>query len=181
VTASRIGVVVFDRGSRPDAVLRHVVQSLKSMDLRVGGLLQAGQSGDAGRCGTLFLEDIWTGQRVQAFEMRGSGTRGCRLDSSSLAEAGGWLRAAIEGKPDILFVNRFGRQEAAGRGLRDEIAAAIAMDLPVVIAVGKELVPEWHAFVGAEFVQLPADPERIAAWCLACMESASSASENVPS
>jgi len=181
VTASRTGVVVFDRESRPDAVLRRVVQSLKSMDLRVGGLLQAGQSGDAGRCGTLFLEDIGTGRRVQAFEMRGSGTRGCRLDSSSLAEAGGWLRAAIEGKPDILFVNRFGRQEAAGRGLRDEIAAAIAMDLPVVIAVGKELLPEWHAFAGAEFVQLPADRKRIAAWCLACMEPASSASENAPS
>jgi hypothetical protein len=181
VTGSRIAIVVFDRETRPDAVLRHVVQYLKSMDLRVSGLLQAGQSGDASRCGTLFLEDIRTGRRIQAFEMRGSGTRGCRLNSSSLAEAGGWLRAAIEGKPDILFVNRFGRQEAAGRGLRDEIAAALAMDLPVVIAVSKELVPEWHAFVGPEFVQLPADPGRIAAWCVACMESASSTSENVSS
>jgi len=181
VTGSLIGVVVYDRNSRPDAALRQVVEYLKSMDLRVGGLLQEGQSGDASRCGTLFLEDIGTGRRIQAFEMRGSGTRGCRLNSSSLAEAGGWLRAAIEGNPDILFVNRFGRQEAAGRGLRDEIAAAIATGLPVVTAVSTELMPAWHTFAGQAFVQLAADPKRIASWCLACMQSASRASANASS
>ena len=180
LTEDRIGIVVYDRESRPDAVLRQVIQGLKSVDLRVGGLLQEGRSGDAGRCGTLFLEDIGTGRRIQAFETRGSGTRGCRLDSSSLAEAGGWLRAAIEGKPDILFVNRFGRQEAAGRGLRDEIAAAIAAGLPVVIAVSQELVPEWRAFAGPDFVRLTVDPKRIEAWCLACTKPALPASEDVP-
>lgn len=181
MTESQIGVVVYDRESRPDAVLHQVAEYLKSMNLRVGGLLQEGQSGDAVGCGTLFLEDIGTERRIQAFEMRGSGTRGCRLNSSSLAEAGGWLRAAIEGNPDILFVNRFGRQEAAGRGLRDEIATAIATGLPVVIAIGKDLMPEWHAFAGPEFVRLAMDPERIATWCLARVERASSASEEVSS
>ena len=145
----------------------------------MGGLLQDGLSGNARDCGLLFLEDIETGRRIQAFERRGSGTRGCRLDTSSLAQAGGWLRAAIEGKPDILLVNRFGRQEAAGRGLRTEIAIAIATDLPVLIAVGRELVPEWCAFAGPDFVQLDADPERIEAWCLACVDPASPAPEDV--
>jgi len=170
LTKSLIGVVVFDRASRPDAVLRQVVGDLRSKGVRVGGLLQDGQPGDASRCGTLFLEDIETGHRIQAFEMRGGGTRGCRLDFSSLAQAGGWLRAAIEGKPDILFVNRFGRQEAAGRGLRDEIAAAIATGLPLVINVGMEHLSEWRSFAGSEFTGLPADPNQIAAWCLACLE-----------
>ena len=181
MSGNRIGVVVYDRESRPDAVLRQGVKYLKSMGLRVGGLLQEGQSDNASRCGALFLEDIGSGRRIQAFEMRGRGTRGCRLNPSSLAEAGGWLRAAIEGKPDILFVNRFGRQEAAGRGLRDEIAAAIATGIPVVIAAGKELLPEWHAFAGPEFVQLAADLKQIEAWCLACTEAAFSAAGDVPS
>jgi len=174
---SRIAVVLYDRDSRPDALLYQSVKDLQSMNLRVGGLLQEGQSGGPNRCGTLFLEDIGTGRRIQAFEMRGSGTRGCRLNSASLAEAGGWLRSAIEARPEILFVNRFGRQEAAGRGLRDEIAAAISSGLPVVIAVSKELLPEWDTFTGQETVKLAADPKRIAAWCCACMEQASSVSE----
>ncbi len=181
LTGSRIGVVVFDREGRPDAVLRHVVHGLKSVGLRVGGLLQDGQPGDASRCGTLFLEDIGTGRRIQAFEMRGSGTRGCRLDFSSLAQAAGWLRDAMEGTPDILLINRFGRQEAAGRGLRDEIATAIATGLPVLIAVGREFLPEWREFAGPDFVPLDADPERIEAWCLACMEPAPSASDEIMS
>jgi Protein of unknown function (DUF2478) len=167
LSESRIGVVVFDRDSRPDAALRRVVDALKSQSLRVGGLLQDGLSGNARDCGMLFLEDIGTGRRIQAFEMRGSGTRGCRLNSSSLAEAGGWLRSAVEDRPDFLFVNRFGRQEAAGRGLRDEIAAAIATGLPVLIAVGQDLMPDWHAFAGPDFVRLDADPKLIEAWCLA--------------
>lgn len=181
MTGSRIGVVVYERQSRPDAALRQGVQYLRALGLRVGGLLQDGQSGNAGRCGELFLEDIGTKRRIQAFEMRGSGTRGCRLNSASLAEAGGWLRAAIDERPDILFVNRFGRQEAAGRGLRDEIAAAIATGLPVVIAVSRELLPEWRAFAGPKFAELAADPKRIEAWCLACAKPALSASEEVSS
>lgn len=179
MTGSRIGVVVFDRECRPDGALRQVVHSLKSRGWRVGGLLQDGQPGDARHCGMLFLEDIETGCRIQAFEMRGSGTRGCRLDTSSLAQAGGWLWAAIDGKPDILFINRFGRQEAAGRGLRTEMATAIATGIPVLIAVGKELIPEWCAFAGPDFVHLDVDPKRIEAWCLACVEPASSTPEDV--
>lgn len=166
MVTSPIGVVSYDRATRPDLVLRQAVHHLKSVGLRVGGLLQEGQSGDDCRCGTLFLEDIGTGRRVQAFESRGSGTRGCRLDSSSLAEAAGWLRAAIETHPDVVFINRFGRQEAGGRGLRDEIAAAIAADLPLVIAVHKSLQPEWEAFAGPDCAYIAADAKQIERWCL---------------
>lgn len=170
MTESRIGVVVYDREARPDAALRQAVERLTATGLRVGGLLQSGQPGNADCCGTLFLEDIAVGRRIQAFELRRQGARGCRLDFASLAEAAGWLRDAIADRPDILFVNRFGRQEAAGRGLRDEIAAAVAEDLPLLIAVGADLLPEWRAFAGPDFARLPPDPERIEAWGLRCME-----------
>jgi hypothetical protein len=176
--ASRVGILVYSREFRPDVVLRQAVDRLKSTGVHVGGLLQDGSPDDAGRCGALFLEDIQTGRRVQAFEIRGADTPGCRLDLSSLVKAGGWLRAAIETRPDVLFINRFGRQESGGRGLRDEIAAAIETGLPVVIAINKAFLPEWHAFVGMACADITADPTRIEAWCLDHLGSAISASGN---
>ena len=111
--------------------------------------------------------NIGTGRRVQIYEDRGSGTRGCRLDPAGLAEAAGWLREAIEARPDVLFINRFGRQETLGRGLLDEIGAAVIAEIPVVIAVNQALLPEWLAYVGEGAVPLLPEAEEIEAWCMA--------------
>ncbi len=65
---------------------------------------------------------------------------------------------------DILVINRFGRQEAEGRGLLDEIARAAAAGIPVIIAIEEALLPAWEAFVGEETLRLEADAGCIAAW-----------------
>ncbi len=166
LTESYVCVVAYDREQRPDGVLAEVVHRLKAAYVRVGGLLQGGDAGSAACCANLFLEDIGTGRRVQVLENRGAGTRGCRLDPSGLAEAAGWVREAIEARPGVLFINRFGRQEAEGRGLLDEIGAAVMAGIPVVVAMNKALLPEWLAFSGDRSAPLAADPELLVAWCL---------------
>ena len=167
MTASRIGYVIYERNQRPDALLRAAAGRLKAAGVRVGGLLQDGQESDGSCCATMFAEDIGTGRRVQIYEDRGSGTRGCRLDPAGLAEAAGWLREAIEARPDVVFINRYGRQEALGRGLLDEIAAAVVAEIPLVIAVNQALVPEWLAYVGEDAVPLLPESGEIEAWCAA--------------
>lgn len=164
--ACRIAVVGYGRERRPDAMLARVARRLQRRGLRVAGLLQAGEAGGGPRCATLVLEDIGSGERVQLFERRGAGARGCRLDPGGLAHAAGWLRRAIEERPDVLFVNRFGRQEAEGRGLLGEIAEAVVADIPLVVAVGEALLPDWEGFIG-EATDRFADAETLEAWCLA--------------
>jgi len=166
LAASRICVITYDSFSRPDAVVREVVARLRAAGLRLGGLLQDGRPGNATECAMLFLEDIGTGQRIQAFEQREIDARGCRLDASGLATAATWLRQAVEDQPDILFVNRFGRQEVERRGLLDEIALAVAVEMPIVIAVNRSLLPAWHAFAGPDATYVAADADQIAGWCL---------------
>lgn len=172
MTGSRIGYIVYDRDHGPDALLSAVAYRLKAKGARVAGLLQDGQAGDESCCAILFLEDIGTGRRVQIYERRGLDTRGCRLDPAGLAEAAGWLREAIAVRPDVLFINRFGRQEAGGRGLVDEIGAAVVADIPVVVAVNAALLSEWHTYAGEGTASLPLDAERIEAWCVAQMAQA---------
>jgi hypothetical protein len=166
VTEPRICVVAYDGTQPPDAALAQAARRLGAIGVKVGGLLQSGAAGDAARCAMLFLEDLGTGRSIRLFEARGVGARGCRLDACGLAEAAVWLREAVESKPDVLFINRFGRQESNGRGLLDEIGAAVTAGVPVVIAVSAACLPAWRAFAGAEDALVPADADRIVTWAL---------------
>jgi hypothetical protein len=164
-----IGVVVYDRDSRPDAMLADVVRRLQGRGLRVGGLLQEAKGDRAACCETLALEDIGTGRRAEIFERRGPQARGCRLDPAGLAAAAWFLRQAVEARPDVLFVNRFGRQEADGRGLSDEIAAAVLAGIPIVVAVGEAILPAWQAYADGAGTRLEG-AAALEAWCLARAE-----------
>lgn len=166
MTEPRICVVAYDGTQPPDAALAQAARRLGAIGVKVGGLLQSGTVGDAARCAMLFLEDLGTGRRIRLFEARGVRARGCRLDACGLAEAAVWLREAVESKPEVLFINRFGRQESNGRGLLDEIGAAVTAGIPVVIAVSAACLPAWQAFAGGEDALMPADADRIVAWAL---------------
>ena len=84
---------------------------------------------------TSILEDLATGHRTALFENRGRGARGCRLDEAALAEATARVEGSFEHAPHLLVLNKFGKVECDGGGLRDLIANAIDSEIPVVIGV----------------------------------------------
>ena len=161
-----ICLVTYDRGQPPDAILAEVVRRLTGSAVRVGGLLQS-DDGTAAPGATLFLQNIGSGRRVRIFEERGPAARGCRLASYGLAEAAAWLDAAIETRPEVVFVNRFGREEAAGRGLLSGIATAVVAGLPLVVPLDRTLLTAWDGFAGDVGARLPPNPDGIEAWCRA--------------
>jgi hypothetical protein len=165
VSHSPLCILVYRREERPDAAITDAVARLQRDGFDVRGLLQEGTEGSTSGCATLFLEDIGSGRRVEIFQNRGRETRGCRLDASGLAEAAAWLREAIESRPEVLVLNRFGRQEAEGGGLGDEIAAAVVAGIPVIVPVNEMLLPEWDAFSGGTHERMPADPDKVVQWC----------------
>lgn len=160
-----IGVVGYDRTARPDGAIAEAVRRLQARGLRVEGLVQEPKRSDSAGCALLSVEDIATGRRVQIFNGRGAGARGCRLDAGGLATAAVWLREAIERRPEVLFVNRFGRQEADGRGLYAEIAEAIASGIPVIVAVADVVMSAWQAFADGTGTAVANDAVAIERWC----------------
>jgi hypothetical protein len=161
-----IAVVAYGRTTRPDRALAEAVRRLEARGLRVEGLTQQPKASDTSACALLFVEDIASGRRVPIFENRGAQARGCRLDAGGLATAAAWLRDAIARRPDVLFVNRFGRQEADGRGLYGEIAEAISAEIPIVVAIGEAVMPRWRTFSGGSGSPLPNDADVIELWCM---------------
>jgi len=61
-------------------------------------------------------------------------------------------------------LNKFGKAECEGRGLRDLIASAIDRGIPVIIGVPKRNLEAWRNFAGDFAVELKADEGDVERW-----------------
>ena len=81
-----------------------------------------------------------------------------------LAEASARIDCLIETGADLLIINRFGKPEAEGTGLIDEIAHALSADIPVLVAVPRFRFPLWLSFCSGMGVKLPCRMECLQGW-----------------
>jgi uncharacterized protein DUF2478 len=116
---------------------------------------------------------VHSGEELQLFQdlgacaARDSGeavAQGCRLDLGQLLNAGAQVASAIDQGADLVIVNRFGRQERAGKGLCYLIERALSADIPVVIAVPEHRFADWIRFADGMSVKLHCDLGSLNAW-----------------
>lgn len=103
---------------------------------------------------------------IRISQSLGAGSSGCRLDSDALERAAGLAERVLAERGagvDLVIVNKFGKQEAAGRGFRGLIGAALAEDVPVLTAVAPDQLAGFLEFAGDYATRL--DWETAAAWC----------------
>ena len=132
--------VVYDGRLDIDAVLSAAVDLLRSNGVRVAGLLQRFGEPLPGGKRSMYVEDLSSGERIRLDLPRGPEASGCTLDPDGLNRAACALKSAIAQRPDVLMVNRFGKSEAEGHGMRAELAEAVSSGLPTVVAVPQSLV-----------------------------------------
>ncbi len=159
-----LAAVSFGPEDRLDEVLEQVVRALKARRARVAGCLQR-EIVEQGCCSLNHLENIADGRRILISQPLGAGSKGCRLDPRGLAEASACLLGELDGLPDILVLNRFGKGEADGQGLRAVIEKAFASGIPVLTAVRGLYLPAWTDFTGGLAATLRPDRDRILGWC----------------
>lgn len=146
--------IVYRDGARADALLHAAASACTDSGLVVTGLLphslmRPGRS----RC-DMVLEDPRSGERIRISEDRGELARGCRLDLGELLRAGELVRRALTDRPDLVIVNKFGKSEAEGGGLRDVLAEIAAAGIPLLIAVPHRNCEAWRAFTGGEALEI---------------------------
>lgn len=145
--AKQIAAIRYERGFDIDQLLIDVSSELARLGFRLGGLLQLSTGDKGGSCATsVNVIDLRAGTAFDIWQDRGPCARGCRLDEGGLAEAERVLHAAIEDAVDLLIVNRFGRAESLGRGLRSCIERAVAAGIPVLTAVRAPYDQGWAEF-----------------------------------
>lgn len=142
-----------------------LARALAAQGLRLAGAVQTNLDRGADCACDMELTVLGTdAPPIRISQSLGAGSQGCRLDADALERAAALAASHLEGA-DFALVNKFGKQEAAGRGFRDFIAAALAQDIPVLIAVAPPLLPAFAAFSGD--IAHPLTWVQAEAWCRA--------------
>lgn len=110
------------------------------------------------------LVDVQSGRRYAITQDLGALSDACRIDPAGFAEASVVLRRALAEGAELVVVNRYGKLEAAGGGLADEMLAVMAEGVPVLTCVGPDQVESWRAFTGDCGVLLPPALDALRQW-----------------
>jgi nucleoside-triphosphatase THEP1 len=153
-----------------DLVIAEAARRLRARGLKLGGLVQHNVEKDGMDCAEMLLEDLASGKRISISLKRARGSSGCRLDPSGLAEAAALGAQGIACGVDLAIISKFGAQEAAGKGLRAEMALAASSGMPLLTSVSRRLLPAWRDFIGEDWTQLPPDPAAIESWGVAAVK-----------
>ena len=118
----------------------------------------------------MYVKDLLGGDEIKISLDRGNEARGCRLDPDAFARIGAWVERAVLERVDLLIINKFGREEAHGRGLRPVIAEALIAEIPLVIGVSTQNLCDFLTFVGDSVTRLRPNIEAMTAWCRNAIE-----------
>jgi nucleoside-triphosphatase THEP1 len=159
-----LAFIPFMQDDATDRVLEAVARQLIATGHRVEGFIQHAEKDEGQCCGAVDLEDIATGRRWQIMQALGAHARGCRLDFNALSEAAVFAEARIRTQPDLLILNRFGKGEEQGGGLRSVFEAAFMAGVPILTSVKQPYLDGWFAFSGDLSQALPPETDAVRQW-----------------
>ncbi len=161
----RIAAIVYPSGFQIDDFLNRVVNRLRADRVGLSGALQQNAIGAAGRCSEMTVVDLASRSRFSISQDLGSLAQGCRLDARGLVEIGVVLDRTPIDEVELFILNKFGKAEAEGGGLRPAFAKAIEAGIPVLTAVRAPYTEAWLKFHGQLALDLDPDPDIVFAWC----------------
>ena len=162
----RIAYTMTDGSRALDPLLAAVARDANARGLRLAGMVQVNRDrpGDA-RCDmdAIILPD---GPVIRISQSLGPSARGCRLDPDGLESAVAAAEARLAAGAEALVVNKFGKQEAAGRGFRPIIADALDRGARVLVGVNALNLPALEDFTGGLAEGVPAESDALLAWLM---------------
>lgn len=161
----RLLALVYDDSLAADSVLSALGYRLREQGVAVRGLVQRNRPAADRAKHDMDLEELGSGKVFHISKDRGALAQGCRLDVEMLLIAGEVLEDALEHGCDLLIVNKFGRTEAEGGGLRNLLARSVSHEITTVVGVPRRHVGAWLHFAdGLSDLCEAGDTEALAAW-----------------
>jgi nucleoside-triphosphatase THEP1 len=159
-----LAALVYNERAYPDDILKEVVDRCRARGFRLAGVVQH-RSREAGHRCDMLLEDLATGQQTSIFAGRGRGAKGCQLDQDAMLQVVSQIERELKGNPKLLVLNKFGKVEAEGAGMRDLIAKAAWMGIPAIVGVPVCNLHAWREFAGELSAELH-DSRDVEGWLL---------------
>ncbi|MQY43661.1 DUF2478 domain-containing protein [Epibacterium sp. SM1969] len=160
-----------ERGAT-DRTLTALAARLQEMGIITAGIVQINvEICDSELC-DMDVRVLPGGETIRISQSLGPNSTGCRLNPEALEKAVGLVLDSMqqEPKPQVLLVNKFGKHEADGRGMRVVIAEALEQGLPVVLGVNGANVDAFQAFTGGLGEAASCDVEELASWVKSHLE-----------
>lgn len=159
-----LAAVVYAPEDDVDSLLASFARRLRGQGRHLGGVVQRNTSGNCGPATLMEVIDLMTERAIPICQNLGPESVACKLDPAGLADAALAVRQAIAGNVELVIVNKFGKSEAEGRGLRAEIADAIVAGLPVLTAVSERAYAAWTEFTNGFGTTLLCDEAIVEDW-----------------
>jgi len=138
--------IVYSDGLAADRFISDLGYRIRGAGIAVAGIVQHNKFiRDRTRC-DMEVEELASGIVLRLSEDRGKEARGCRLDRGALSEAGALISESLKTEPELVILNKFGKLEAEGRGLRDALADAVQFGVPIVVGVPYRNIEQWRVF-----------------------------------
>ncbi len=170
-----IAAIVHAPGTADDsALLAAFADDWLARGVMVRGLVDELADGKGNACGAR-LRDLETGSHYVIFQDLGPGSSGCRIDPGGVVAASVALRRAVETGADLVVANRFGKLEASGSGLAEEMLQVMAAGIPFITLVAEPWLAEWQRFTGGAGQHLAPHRGALDAWLLQHVKTAAHA------
>ena len=158
-----IRYVCSDEERRTDAVLAAVADRAARAGIALAGTVQPVDPDAPHEKCNITLALLPDGERRNISHPLQPGVTGCRLNPGALEQAVMVVHQRLPAAQGLV-VNKFGKQEAAGRGLVAAIGDACARGIPVLVGVSPEWRDAFLAFADGRAEALPADEAQVFDW-----------------
>lgn len=159
-----LAALVYGEGQDPNRIVSDFAEDLARRGHRVGGVVQIAAGQQDCECRDAHVLDLETGERLSILQDLGRHSQSCRIDPAALATVGQLLSSAIARNPELLFINRFGKLEAEGKGVFAEIGEAAAANVPTLVCVSTRYLDQWRQFTFGLDEELACSNESLQQW-----------------
>ncbi|SHI49411.1 Protein of unknown function [Shimia gijangensis] len=149
-----------------DRLLADFADTLAAKGVRTCGIVQINsECGDDedDRC-DMDVRVLPNGSLIRISQSLGRGSQGCRLDGDALEAAVAEVGRLMETDFDIFILNKYGKQEAEGRGFRDLIAHALERGAAVIAGTNGLNSARFDEFSGGLAEYVPPEPDALMQW-----------------
>lgn len=150
-----------------DDTLRSVAATLRAKGHRLAGVMPEPCTAPDRHACDMDLIDLASGARLNISQKLGQHSTGCRLDGAAIEAAAMVVADGLAGAtlaPDLMMLNRFGKQEATGHGFHPVIVSALERGVPVLVGVNDLNRPAFEAFAAGLAVELTDSPRAVLDW-----------------
>lgn len=167
----KIGIVTSEITGEIDLLISETAARLQAEGVVLAGIVKVLSDEAVGdhHC-DMDIHVLPEGPEIRITQALGEGSLGCRLNPAGIAEAVAKVEQSGIAGAGLFVLNKFGPQEAEGRGFCEVIATALEHDIPVLVGVGKGSRAALESFVDGMGEALAPEPDAIYTWCKDAMD-----------